>query len=107
MEAEIKRIIEADLLAQKRLNDTKEQIEIALKNVAKEKIIVQAEVWENAKKELESERARLELEFDKNKSEAQVKYQAAITKLESRFNEKHDAWLKELVDRCLSEGAQQ
>lgn len=106
MEAEIKRIIEADLIAQKRLNDAKTQIDETLKNVQKEKILVQAEVWENAKKELESERQRLTAEFDKNKLGAQSKYQESITKLETEFFAHQATWLKELVDRCLLDGDQ-
>lgn len=104
MEAEIKRIIEADLRAQNRLQEAQSRIETALKNVQKEKSAVQAEVWNEAKQKLDDERKRLENDFESNKTQSQAKYNEAIAKIEARFNEKRDVWLKELIDRCLNEG---
>lgn len=104
MEAEIKRIIEADLKAQARLKETQDRIDEAIKNLAKEKRLVQAEVWNKAKQTLESEKKRLEAEFESNRKDSQAVYNKALTELETRFNEKRDVWLKQLVQRCLSEG---
>lgn len=107
MEAEIKRIIEADLKAQKRLQDVQTKIEEALSLVQKEKTTVQQEVWESAKLSLENERNRLQNEFEKNKAESQALYQTAIQKLELNFNQNKDVWLKNIVDHCIQEGTQQ
>jgi len=104
MEAEIKRIIEADLRAQTRLQEAQSRVETALKNVQKEKSVVQAEVWNEAKQKLDAERQRLENDFEANKTQSQTKYNEAIAKIETRFDENRDAWLKELIDRCLNEG---
>jgi len=106
MEAEIKRIIEADLKAQHRLQEVQAKIEEALSLVQKEKTAVQAEVWEAAKVSLENERTRLQTEFEKNKSESQAVYQTAIQKLELKFNQNREVWLKDIVELCIQEGTQ-
>ena len=104
MEAEIKRIIEADLEAQKRLHDAQERLQEALNLAYKEKSSVQAEVWESAKLKLDSERQQLQENFEKNKLESENIYHISIQKIESKFNQNKSIWLKEIVERCINLG---
>lgn len=104
MEAEIKRIIEADLEAQKRLHDAQERFQEALNLAYKEKSTVQADVWESAKMKLEAERQRLQENFEKNKSESENIYHESIQKIELKFNQNKSIWLKDIVERCIKLG---
>lgn len=106
MEDDIKRIIEADIVAQKRLSDATERIEKALKDVQNEKPLVQEQVWNEAKKNLENETQRLNANFDAHRQESEKHYQSVINTLDSHFKAHHDQWVDELFNRTLNEGKQ-
>lgn len=106
MEDDIKRIIEADIVAQKRLSDATERIEKALKEVQNEKPLVQEQVWTEAKKKLDLETKQLNADFEKHRVESESHYQSVIQSLESNFKAHHDQWVEELFNRSLNEGKQ-
>ena len=101
METRIKSIIEEDLKAQEAYKLAQEKIKDALMNIHKEKTRIQDEVWNKAKEQVDSERARLTAQLEKAQSDSVQQYQSALKILEENFKEHQEAWHSTLLNRCL------
>jgi len=102
METHIKSIIEEDLKAQEAYRIAEERISANLADIHKEKAKIQDEVWDKAKKYVETEKTRLSAQLEKAQAERSAQYKVALIELEKKFNADKDKWRKEVFDRCLT-----
>ncbi len=102
MEMNIKSIIEEDLKAQEAYRSAEEKISANLADIHKEKANIQDDVWDKAKKYVESEKVKLTHQLEKSQSERNAQYEIALTELEKKFNASKDKWREVIFDRCLN-----
>lgn len=101
METRIKTIIEEDLKAQETYRLAQEKIKDALMNIHKEKTLIQDEVWNKVKKEVEDEKNKLTAQLEKAQADSIQQYQSALKVLEDNFKAHEKQWHDELLVRCL------
>jgi hypothetical protein len=103
MEEIINRIIAADLSAQDKLRTAAETAQQALKQVNSDKGRLEEEVWNEAKQFVENEKTKLAKQLLFAREEHSSDYASSLIALEKSFASQREAWRKELYQRCLSQ----
>ncbi len=101
MEPLVKEIIAMDMAARKKV----EEVQQARTDVKKQADISKTEIEQAAMHKAEQRLASLKEQYAQQtkaaKQKSEAEYEAALTQLQQKFQLHKDAWLKEIVERCI------
>lgn len=101
MDEAIRKVVQADLEAQEKINEiSRMRDEGKLKLLADKEEIYQT-FWREAKESVIIAKKKLEEQLDINKAEAIAEHDISLKELEEKFESNRERWRKEIYLRCL------
>lgn len=101
MEPLIQEIIAKDLAARKEVAQVVEEKKNIKKRVEARKDEIFVQKQQEAELRFSALKKRNEATLAKAREQKTLEYEAASAKLKKAFSEKEEAWIKELVQRCI------
>lgn len=101
MQEIIKELIQMDTKARETVKAEQEKSDAVKAQIAKDKDKVQSEYLARAYQRIEKVKAFAKEEAQLQLQEVQKKYDDSVAGLEKMFSENKDAWVDEIVTRCI------